>query len=194
ISFNQLNRKTGNRIKYRKVDAETGDEVDSSDIIKGYEVGKAQYIEIEPEELEAIAIESKRTIEIDEFVPKKEIDELYLNSPYYLVPDGEVGQQAFAVIREAIRKEGMVALGRVVFTSREHVIALEPRGKGLLGITLRYPYEVRKEDTAARDLLGRGIVDGAGDTIWLHRVVGVVIAFDGTPNALAELLCKLGID
>jgi DNA end-binding protein Ku len=146
ISFNQINKKTGNRIRYRKVDAETGDEVDSSDIIKGYEVGKGQYIEIEPEELEAIAIDSKRTIEIDEFVPKREIDELYLNSPYYLVPDGEVGQQAFSVIREAIRKEGMVALGRVVFTSREHVITLEARGKGLLGMTLRYPYEVRKED------------------------------------------------
>ena len=146
ISFNQINKKTGNRIKYRKVDAETGEDVDSADIIKGYEVGKGQYIEIEPEELEAIAIESKRTIEINEFVPKKEIDELYLNSPYYLVPDGEVGQQAFAVIREAIRKKGMVALGRVVFTAREHVIALEPRGKGLLGMTLRYPYEVRKED------------------------------------------------
>ena len=152
ISFNQINKKSGNRIRYRKVDAETGDEVDSSDIVKGYEVGKGQYIEIEPEELEAIAIESKRTIEIDEFVPKKEIDELYLNSPYYLVPDGEVGQQAFAVIREAIRKEGMVALGRVVFTSREHVIALEPRGKGLLGITLRYPYEVRKEDEYFDDI------------------------------------------
>ena len=152
ISFNQINKKTGNRIRYRKVDAETGDEVDSSDIIKGYEVGKGQYIEIEPEELEAIAIESKRTIEIDEFVAKKEIDELYLNSPYYLVPDGEVGQQAFAVIREAIRKEGMVALGRVVFTSREHVIALEPRGKGLLGVTLRYPYEVRKEDEYFDDI------------------------------------------
>jgi DNA end-binding protein Ku len=120
--------------------------VDSADIIKGYQVGKGEYIEVEPEELEAIAIESTRTIEIDEFVPKKEIDELYLNNPYYIVPDGEVGQQAFAVIREAIRKEGMVALARVVFTSREHVIALEPRGKGLLGVTLRYPYEVRKED------------------------------------------------
>ena len=139
-------------IRYRKVDAETGDEVDSSDIIKGYEVGKGQYIEVEPEELEAIAIESKRTIEIDEFVPKKEIDELYLNSPYYLAPDGEVGQQAFAVIREAIRKEGMVALGRVVFTSREHVIVLEPRGKGLLGMTLRYPYEVRKEGEYFEDI------------------------------------------
>jgi DNA end-binding protein Ku len=156
-SFNQINKKTGNRIRYRKVDAETGDEVEPSEIIKGYEVGKGQYIEIEPAELEAIAIASKRTIEIDEFVPKKEIDELYLNSPYYLAPDGEVGQQAFAVIREAIRKEGMVALGRVVFTSREHVIALEPRGKGLLGITLRYPYEVRKEDEYFADILDEKI-------------------------------------
>jgi DNA end-binding protein Ku len=151
-SFHQINEDTGNRIKYRKVDAETGDEVGSEKIIKGYEVGKGQYIQVEPEELEAIAIESKRTIEIDEFVPKKEIDELYLNSPYYLVPDGEVGQQAFAVIREAIREEGMVALGRVVFTSREHVIALEPRDKGLLGITLRYPYEVRKQSEYFDDI------------------------------------------
>ena len=78
-------------------------------------------------------------------MPKDEIDEIYLNNPYYIAPDGEVGQQAFAVIREAIRKEGMVAIGKVVFTSREHIIALEPRGKGLLGVTLRYPYEVRNE-------------------------------------------------
>jgi DNA end-binding protein Ku len=145
IRFHQINKATGNRIKYRKVDAETDEDVDTSDIVKGYEVGKGEYIELEPEELEAVAVESTRTLEIDEFVPRKEIDELYLNNPYYIVPDGDVGQQAFAVIREAIRKEGMVALGRVVFTSREHVIALEPRGKGLLGITLRYPYEIRKE-------------------------------------------------
>ncbi len=145
ISFHQLNKNTGHRIKYRKVDAESGDEVDSADIIKGYEVGKGDYIELDPEELEAVAIESKRTIDIDEFVPREEIDELYLNNPYYIAPDGEVGQQAFAVIREAIRKEGMVAIGKVVFTSREHIIALEARGKGLLGITLRYPYEVRSE-------------------------------------------------
>jgi DNA end-binding protein Ku len=145
ISFHQINKNTGHRIKYQKIDAESGDEVESADIIKGYQVGKGEYLEIEPEELEAIAIESKRTIEIDEFVPKKEIDELYLNNPYYIVPDGEVGQQAFAVIREAIRQEGMVAIGKVVFTSREHIIALEARDKGLLGVTLRYPYEVRKE-------------------------------------------------
>src|SRR5215468_4019783 len=152
ISFHQLNKETGNRIKYKKVDAETGEEVDSAEIIKGYEVGKGEYIELQPEELEAVAIESKRVIDIDEFVPKKEIDDLYLNNPYYLVPDGEVGQQAFAVIREAIRKEGMVALGRVVFTSREHVIGLEPRGKGLIGMTLRYPYEVRNEDEYFEDI------------------------------------------
>jgi DNA end-binding protein Ku len=152
IRFHQINKATGNRIKYRKVDAETEEDVDTSDIIKGYEVGKGEYIELEPEELEAVAIESTRTIEIDEFVPKKEIDEIYLNNPYYIVPDGEVGQQAFAVIREAIRKEGMVALGRVVFTSREHVMALEPRGKGLLGITLRYPYEIRKEEQYFDDI------------------------------------------
>ena len=146
ISFHQLNKETGNRIRYRKVDFETGDEVEQADIIKGYEVTKGEYIELDPEELEAVAIESKRTIEIEEFVPKAEIDEIYMRDPYYIVPDGEVGQQAFAVIREAIRKEGMVALGKVVFTSREHVIALEAREKGLMGITLRYPYEVRKQD------------------------------------------------
>ena len=145
ISFNQLNKDTGNRIRYRKVDAETGDEVEQSNIIKGYEVAKGEYIELAPEELEAVAIESKRTIDIEEFVPKSQIDELYMRDPYYIAPDGEVGQQAFAVIREAIRKEGMVAVGKVVFTSREHIIALEARGKGMLGVTLRYPYEVRKQ-------------------------------------------------
>ena len=113
-------------------------------IIKGYEVSKGEYIELDPEELEAVAIHSKHTLEIEEFVPKKDIDELYLRDPYYIVPDGEVGQQAFAVIRDAIRKEGMVALGKVVFTTREHIIALEARDKGMVGVTLRYPYEVRQ--------------------------------------------------
>ena len=145
ISFHQINKETGNRIRYKKVDAETGDEVDNSEIVKGYEVTKGEYIELDPDELEAVAIESKRIIDIEEFVPRNEIDELYLRDPYYIVPDGEVGQQAFAVIRDAIRKEGMVALGKVVFTSREHIIALEARGKGMLGVTLRYPYEVRNE-------------------------------------------------
>src|SRR3954447_17818524 len=152
ISFHQLNKKTGNRVKYKKVDAETGREVERDEIVKGYEVSKGEYIELEPEELEAVALESQRVVDIDEFVPKSSIDELYLNNPYYIVPDGEVGQQAFAVIREAIRKEGMVAIGKIVFTSREHIIALEAREKGLLGITLRYPYEVRKAEDYFEDI------------------------------------------
>jgi DNA end-binding protein Ku len=143
ISFHQLNKDTGHRVRYRKVDEQTGDDVEQADIIKGYEVEKGQYIELTSDELEAVAIESRRTIEIDEFVPKEEIDELYMRDPYFIAPDGEVGQQAFAVIREAIRKEGMVAIGKVVFTSREHIIMLEARDKGMMGVTLRYPYEVR---------------------------------------------------
>ena len=145
ISFHQLNKETGNRIRYRKVDAETGDDVEQANIIKGYELAKGEYVDVTREELEAVAIESKRTIEIEQFVPKTQIDELYIRDPYYIAPDGEVGQQAFAVIREAIRKEGMVAVGKVVFTSREHIIALEARASGMLGMTLRYPYEVRKQ-------------------------------------------------
>ena len=152
IRFHQLNRETGNRIRYRKVDEETGDEIEQADIIKGYEVQKGEYIELTEDELEAAAIESSRMIDIDQFVPEKEIDELYLGNPYYIVPDGDVGTQAFAVIREAIKQEGMVAIGRVVFTSREHVIALKPRGKGLMGVTLRYPYEVRKEEDYFDDI------------------------------------------
>lgn len=145
VSFNQINKDTGNRIRYRKVDDETGDEVASESIIKGYQVDKGQYIEISEDELESIALESRKTIEIDEFVPKTEIDDLYHVRPYYIAPDGDVGAEAFVVIRNAIQQMGMVAIGRVVLTSREHVIAMEPRGKGLMGMVLRYPYEIRDE-------------------------------------------------
>jgi DNA end-binding protein Ku len=152
ISFHQIHKQTGHRIRYKKVDADTGREVENDDIIKGYEVSKGEYVEVEPKELEAVEIESKRVIEIEQFVPKDEIDELYINNPYYIVPDGEVGQQAFAVIREAIRKEDMVALAKVVFTSREHIIAIDARGRGMMGVTLRYPYEVRKEEDYFDDI------------------------------------------
>jgi DNA end-binding protein Ku len=143
ISFNQINKKTGHRIRYRKVDADTGEEVETSDIIKGYQVDTDRYLEISKEELENIALESTRTIEIDQFVPKSEIDELYFVRPYYIVPDGKVGHDAYAVIRETIRNLDKVALARVVLTNREHVIAVEARDKGLMGMLLRYPYEVR---------------------------------------------------
>jgi DNA end-binding protein Ku len=158
-------------------------------------VGKGEYIELEPEELEAVAIESKRTIEIDEFVPKKDIDELYVRDPYYIVPDGEVGQQAFAVIREAIRQEGIVGLGKIVFTSREHMIALEARGKGLLGITLRYPYEVRKEksyfDEIAEEKVPKEMLDLAMHIVDTKRGKFEPQKFeDHYEDALKELLKK----
>jgi Ku protein len=152
ISFNQINRSTGHRIKYLKVDADTGEEVASDEIMKGYKVDNDTYIEITKDELENIALDSTRTIEIDEFVPKADIDPRYLIRPYYLVPDGKVGHDAFAVIRETIRSMNKVAIGRVVLTSREHIIGLEPLKNGLMGTLLRYPYEVRSEDEYFNDI------------------------------------------
>ncbi|MDB5632470.1 MAG: Ku protein [Tardiphaga sp.] len=137
ISFNQINRNTGHRIKYMKVDADTGEEVLSEDIMKGYAVDKDTYIEVSKDELKNLALESTRTIEIDEFVPKSDIDQRYAIRPYYLVPDGKVGHDAYAVIRETIRSMDMVAIGRLVLTSREHIIALEPLKNGLMGTLLR---------------------------------------------------------
>jgi DNA end-binding protein Ku len=144
IRFHQINKKTGHRIKYSKLDAQTGEQVDPKDIVMGYEIAKGQYIQVTEDELEAVTIEGSHTIEIEQFVPRNDINDLYLNHPYYVTPDREIGRQAYVVIREAMKKEGMVALGRVILTTREHVIAIEPHGQGLLGITLRYPYEIRK--------------------------------------------------
>jgi DNA end-binding protein Ku len=149
ISFNHINKKTGHRIKYLKVDADTGEEVETSDIIKGYKVDADRYLEVSKEELDNIALESTRTIEIDEFVLKSE---LYFVRPYYLVPDGKVGHDAYAVIRETLRSLDKVALARVVLTNREHVIALEARDKGLMGMLLRYPYEDRAESEYFDDI------------------------------------------
>ena len=152
VSFNQINRKTGHRIKYAKVDAETGEEVASDDIMKGYKVDTDTYIEVTKDELDELALELTRTIEIDEFVPRSDIDSRYVIRPYYLVPDGKVGHDAFAVIRETIRSMDKVAIGRVVLTNREHIIALEPLDKGLMGTLLRYPYEVRSEKEYFEDI------------------------------------------
>jgi DNA end-binding protein Ku len=152
ISFNQINRKTGHRIRYVRVDAETGEDVSNEDISKGYEIDKGSYVEVTKDELENIALESTRTIEIDEFVRREEIDPRYLIRPYYLRPDGKVGHDAFAVIRETIRNMNMIAIGRVVLTTREHIIALEPMEKGLVGTLLRYPYEIRSEKEYFEDI------------------------------------------
>jgi DNA end-binding protein Ku len=144
VSFRQVNKQTGNRIRYKKVDSESDEEVDSADIGKGYEVGKGEFLIMDDEELEAIQLESTHTIEIDQFVPFTQIDKRYYDQPYYIVPNDEVGVEAFAVIREAMVGKGVAALGRVVMNKRERVIALEPFGKGLIGTALHYPYEVRK--------------------------------------------------
>jgi DNA end-binding protein Ku len=151
VSFNQINKNTGNRIRYKKVDGDTGEEVNQSDIIKGYQVEKNVYVTVE-DELEALPVDSSHTIEIDKFVPLTDIDERYFDAPHYIVPNDEVGQDAFAVIRDAMKSKKMVGLGRVVIAKRERPIILRPLDKGLEGFTLRYPYEVRKEDEYFGDI------------------------------------------
>jgi Ku protein len=150
--FHMINKDTGNRLKQQMVDAETGDVVEGDRKARGYELKKGEYVEVEKEELEAVQIESSRTIDIDSFVPKDEIDKRYINHPYYIAPDGQAGIDAFAVIRDAMKNKDRVALARIVLTNREHIIAIEPLGKGLLGITLRYPYEVRDENEYFDDI------------------------------------------
>ena len=143
--FHMINKETGNRLKQQMVDAETGDVVGSDQKGRGYELKKGEYVEIDKEELESVQIESNHTIDIDSFVPSNEIDKRYLDHPYYIAPDGKAGVDAFAVIRDAMKDQNRVALARIVLTNREHIIAIEPLGKGLLGTTLRYPYELRDE-------------------------------------------------
>jgi DNA end-binding protein Ku len=143
VSFRQINKKTGNRLRQQLVDEVTREPVEGEDKGRGYEYSKGAYIRVDDDELDAVAIESNRTIEIDSFVPRSQIDERYLDSPYYIVPDDKVGEEAFAVVREAMRGKGMVALARVVLAKRERVIMLQPWDKGLMGMTLRYPYELR---------------------------------------------------
>jgi DNA end-binding protein Ku len=152
VKFRQINLDTGNRIKQQLVDSVTGAVVESEKKGKGYEIGKDEYLIVDDAELETLQVESSRTIEIDTFVPRDQIDPRFLDSPYYITPDGKVGQDAFAVIREAMRGKEMVGIGRVVLSSRERPIMLESFGKGLRAVTLRYPYEVRAEDAYFEDI------------------------------------------
>jgi DNA end-binding protein Ku len=145
IRFNIINRKTGNRIRNDVVDAETGEPVEPEDRVKGYEVDKGQYVLVDDEELDNVALESTHTIAVDEFVPMAEVDRIYLDESFYIVPQDDVAQEAFAVIREAMRKEDLAGLAHVVIYRREHLLLLRPRGKGLMATTLRYKNEVRDE-------------------------------------------------
>lgn len=150
--FHMINRETGNRLKQQMIDSETGDVVEDGEKARGYELRKGKYVGIEKEELEAVQIESNHTIDIESFVPRDEIDKRYLNHPYYVAPDGKAALDAFAVIRDAMKDEERVALAKIVLTNREHIIAIEPLGKGLLGTTLRFPYELRDEDQFFDDI------------------------------------------
>jgi len=152
VRFNIINRKTGNRIRNDVIDAETGQPVDSEDRVKGYLIEKGRYVLVEEEELDMVALESTHTIDIEQFVPMSEVDRIYFDVSYYLVPQDDISQEAFAVIREAMRKEDLVGLARVVIYRREHLLLLAPRGKGLMATTLRYKNEVRDEENYFDDI------------------------------------------
>jgi DNA end-binding protein Ku len=163
VSFDQINKKTGHRIRYVKVDAATGEQVANEDVVNGYRGDTGRYIEVTEDELDDIAPASTRTIDIEEFVPRSEIDSLYIIRPYFIVPDGKVGHDAFAVIRETVRSMNKVALARVTVTNRERIIALDARDEGFVGMLLRYSYEVRdsaqyfddiQDIMVAKDMLG----------------------------------------
>jgi DNA end-binding protein Ku len=150
--FHHINRRTGNRLRQQMVDEETGRVVDKEDKARGYELSKGRYVEIEEDELEAVQLESTHTIDIDHFVPASEIDPRYRDRPYYVVPDGKAGAEAFAVIRDAMKEKDRVGLARIVIVHREHLVALEPLGRGILATTLRYDYEMRDENQFFKDI------------------------------------------
>jgi DNA end-binding protein Ku len=152
IRFNIINRKTENRVHNLVVDAETEKPVPEEDRVKGYRTKSGDYVLLEEEEIDRVALESTHTIEIDSFVHRDEVDEIFLDESYYLVPDDEVSQEAYSVIREAMRKKEMVGLGRVVLYRRERLLMIHPRGKGLVATSLRYRNEVRDEQDYFDDI------------------------------------------
>jgi DNA end-binding protein Ku len=142
VHFNLLHKETMNRIRMIPTDPETGP-VERSDLVRGFEVDKGRYVVVSDEEIEAVRLESTRTLDIERFVDEREIDRLYWNAPYYLTPDGKMAVDAFSVIREAMERSGKLALGRVVLHQRERLMALEPRDKGIVCYSLRTYDEVR---------------------------------------------------
>ena len=148
IRFNVLNRQSGNRLESHYIDSGTGKPVDDDNQVKGYERGDDDYIFLEDEEIEAIALESNRAINIDNFVPKDSIDWIYYDAPHFLTPEDKVGMEAFCVIREAMRASAVVGIARLVLNRRERAVLLEPSGNGILLWTLRYGDEVRTPDKA----------------------------------------------
>jgi DNA end-binding protein Ku len=157
IHFNLINPKTHNRIRMITTDPDTGP-IERSQLVKGFEVSKGEYILLTDEEIKSVRLESTRTIDIERFVPEADIDRIYWDNPYYLAPDGKMAQEAFSVIRTAMEKSGQIALGRIVMATRERILALEPRGRGMLAYTIRSDAEVRKPDE-----IFQGISDAPAD-------------------------------
>lgn len=143
MNFNQIHKASGKRVSYEKVVPGIGP-IDQDEIIRGYEVSKGSYVLLEDKEIEAVKIESKRTLELVQFVDACEIDPLYYDKPYYVAPQDELAEEAFVVLREALRKAKKIALGQLSVRGSEKLVALKPCGKGLLLETLRYADEVRK--------------------------------------------------
>ena len=141
VSFHLINPETHNRIRMVATDPDTGP-IERGDLVKGYEIEKDRYVVVTNEELDEVKLETTRTIDIERFVDAADIDRLFWNDPYYLVPDGKEGEEAFAVIRQALEQMSRIALGRVVMHTRERLVAIEPRGKGMIATTLRMRNEV----------------------------------------------------
>ena len=193
VHFNMINPDTGNRIRMITVDAGTEEPVDRKQLVKGYEISKGEYVTVTPEEIDSVKLESNKTIDIESFVPEADIDRLYWDNPYYLVPDGKMAAEPYAVIREAMKRAGQIAVGRVVMSTRERIVALEPREKGIIATTLRSHDEVRK----MKDFFG-DIADVKPDAEMI-AIAGKIIAqkegdFDPTEfndryeDALRELI------
>jgi len=193
VAFHMINRETGHRLRRQLVDEVTGEVVESDAQARGYEIAKREYVLLEEDEIESVAIESTHTIDIESFVPREEIDEVYLDAPYYLAPDGKVAEEAFAVIRDAMRERQVVGLGRVVLYRRERIVMLEPRGNGIAARTLRYAYEVRDDRDYFDDI---GDVKVAGEMLDLaqHIIDKKLTSFDPArfedryQNALVDLI------
>ena len=193
VRFNRLNRQTGNRLKQLMVDAGTDEPVDREDQVKGYQVGKNAYVQVEDEELDAIRIESTHTIDVESFVKTEDVDKRYLDTPYYIAPEGKVGIEAFTVIRDAMRDKGRAGLGRAVISRRERMVLLEPFDKGILATLLRYPYEVRGHEAYFEDIPDVDIPEEMRD-LAAHIVERKAAKFDPSKfedryeNAIVELL------
>ena len=151
LRFHTLNRKTGNRVQSRYVDAVTGKPVDDNDQVKGYPKSDDDYVMLEDEEIDAVALDTTHTIDIGTFVPAESIEWVFYDKPHYLAPNDEMGEEAFAVIREAMKASKVMGIARLVLYRRERAVMLEPRGKGIVLWTLRYGDEVREEADAFRE-------------------------------------------